>query len=149
MNDKKNLTTEFWVGLFMVFGLGSIAYLCMNIASVKIFNTGFYNVTAKFESVSGLKVGAPVELAGVSIGEVSDIDLEQTEAVMTLSIKNEFKLRDDDYFVIRTKGIIGDRFVKVIPGGSEEPLKSGASTNNTESPMEFEEIISKVIHKME
>ncbi|MBP9837177.1 MAG: outer membrane lipid asymmetry maintenance protein MlaD [Proteobacteria bacterium] len=146
---KKSLTIEFWVGIFAVLGLATSAYLSLNIASIKISNSGYYDITAEFSSVSGLKLGAPVEIAGVEVGEVSSIVLKDTSALIGLRIKNDIKLRDDDIAAIRTKGIIGDRYVKVIPGGSDKMIDSGGRLSDTESAMEFEDVIGKFIHKFE
>lgn len=146
---KKSLKTEFYVGLFFMIGLSALAYLTFNLAGMRFGNTGFYEVKAEFDSVSGLEKGASVEIAGVPIGDVDSIGLNATSAVVTLRIREEIQLRDDDIAAIRTKGIIGDRFVKIIPGGSEELIAPGSKLTDTESAVEFEEIIGKFIHKME
>ncbi|MFN8390524.1 MAG: outer membrane lipid asymmetry maintenance protein MlaD [Bdellovibrionota bacterium] len=146
---KKSFTTEFWVGVFALFGLGCFAYLAINIANIRLSSAGFYNITAQFDSVSGLKVGAPVEIAGVEIGEVSDITLDGTAANVSLRIRDGVKLRDDDIAAIRTKGIIGDRYVKLVPGGSKTAINGGGKISDTESAVEFEEVIGKLIHRFE
>ncbi len=146
---KRSFSVEFWVGVFALFGCGCFAYLAINIANMRLSNKGFYDVRAEFGSVSGLKVGAPVEIAGVEVGEVSAIDLDQTSALITLQIRENVKLRDDDIAAIRTKGIIGDRYIKIVPGGSETFVAKGAKLTDTESAVEFEEIIGKLIHRFE
>lgn len=146
---KKSLTVEFWVGIFAVVGVACFAYLALNIARMRISNAGYYDLTAEFDSVSGLKVGAPVELAGVQIGEISKIGLSDTSAVITLRIQDDVKVRDQDAAVIRTKGIIGDRYIKLVPSGSSNYLKDKQKIGETESAVEFEDIIGKLIHKME
>lgn len=146
---KKNLTVEFWVGLFVLIGLVCFSYLAINIAGMKINNTGYYTIKAVFNSVSGLKVGSPVEIAGVKVGEVTDVHLDTTEAVVTMLIKDEVLLRSDDIAQIRTKGIIGDRYIKISPGGSDSNIQKGGSINDTESAVEFEEIIGKFIHSLD
>lgn len=145
---RRRFTVEFWVGLFTLIGSGCFAYLAINIAGMRLTNAGFYQVTAVFTNVSGLTVGAPVEIAGVPVGEVSDLVLEETEAKVTLQIRNEVKLRDDDIALIRTKGIIGDRYLKISPGGAEEFIPQGGQIDDTESAVEFEEIIGKFIHSL-
>lgn len=145
----KNFTVEFWVGLFAIAGVFCFAYLAINIARIRLSNAGYYVVTAEFRSVSGLKLGAPVEIAGVEIGQVTDISLKGTDAVVSLRIHDEVKLRDDDVAAIRTKGIIGDRYIKLVPGGSSSTVAPGSQLGDTESAVEFEEIIGKLIHRME
>lgn len=146
---KKSLTVEFWVGVFCLLGLLCFGYLAISIASIRITDAGYYEVKAEFDSIAGLKSGAPVEIAGVEIGEVKSFILQSTSAVVTLRIRDDVKLRDDDIAAIRTKGIIGDRYLKIIPGGSENQLKNGGKIGDTESAVEFEEILGKLIHKFE
>ena len=146
---KRSFTVEFWVGVFMIFGVGCFAYLAINIANIRLSDSGFYNVTAEFDSVSGLKVGAPVEIAGVEVGAVNAISLDSTSALITLRISDDVKLRDDDIAAIRTKGIIGDRYIKLVPGGSTTIVNKGGKISDTESAVEFEEIIGKLIHRFE
>lgn len=146
---KRSFSVEFWVGVFALVGCGCFAYLAINIANMRLSNSGFYDVKAEFDSVSGLKVGAPVEIAGVEVGEVSDILLNDTSAVLTLQIRNNVKLRDDDIAAVRTKGIIGDRYIKIVPGGSTTAVTKGQKISDTESAVEFEEVIGKLIHRFE
>jgi len=146
---KKSFTTEFWVGVFALIGVLCFAYLAINIANIRLSNSGFYDVKAEFDSVSGLKVGAPVEIAGVEVGEVSDIALAATSALITLRIKDGVQLRDDDIAAVRTKGIIGDRYIKIVPGGSANFVPKGSKISDTESAVEFEEVIGKLIHRFE
>lgn len=146
---KKSFTAEFWVGIFALIGCVSFAYLSINLAGMKITNAGYYMVEAEFANIAGLKVGAPVEIAGVRIGEVSDISLDGTYALLTMQIRNRVKLRDDDIAQIRTKGIIGDKYIKISPGGSPEIVEAGGELSETESAVEFEDILGKIIHKLD
>ena len=146
---RRGFSLEFWVGVFAIAGVGCFGYLAINIANIRLSDAGYYDVNAEFGSVSGLKLGAPVEIAGVEIGQVSKIDLKETNAVITLRIQDQVKLRDDDIAAIRTKGIIGDRYIKLVPGGSTKLLTAGSQLTDTESAVEFEEIIGKLVHRME
>jgi phospholipid/cholesterol/gamma-HCH transport system substrate-binding protein len=148
---KKTYTLELFVGIFMIVGVGALAYLALNIAQMKFFHAGQYEVTAEFDNVSGLKLGAPVEIAGVQIGEVARLDLKGTVAKVIFTVDNEVNLRKDDFVSIRTKGIIGDRYLKVSPGASSQTLnKDGLETiTDTESTVDLEDILGKLIHKME
>lgn len=146
---KSSLGTEFWVGVFTIAGLLCFAYLSINIGGMRVSNAGYYDVSATFGNVSGLQVGAPVEIAGVQIGEVVDVALVETDALVSLKIKEETPLRDDDIAQIRTKGIIGDKYIKISPGGSEDIIESGGELSDTESAVEFEDVLGKFIHSME
>ena len=146
---RKKLTVEFLVGIFAIMGICCFAYLAVNIAGMRFFQTNTYQVIAKFDNISGLTLGATVEVAGVQIGEVSSIQLQGVEALVTMDINKGIIIRDDDIAAIRTKGIIGERFIKIVPGGSDQNIKPGGSVSDTESAIEFEEIIGKFIHRME
>ena len=143
------LTIEFFVGLFMLIGVGCLAYLAVSVAGMRIFDSGHYEVIAEFDNVSGLEPGAPVEIAGVPIGEVRKITLSETNASVSLRIRDDVPIRADDIASIRTKGIIGDRYIRISPGASTETIKSGQSLRDTESAVDIEEIVGKLIHRME
>ena len=146
---KKSLTIEFWVGIFTILGTLAFGYLSVNVAGMKFYRSGIYRIQAEFGNVAGLKVGAPVEIAGVAVGEIENIQLSDTSALVTLTINNGVSLRDDDILAIRTKGIIGDRYIKIVPGNSSKMMAKGSKFTDTESAVEFEEIIGKLIHRME
>lgn len=146
---KRSFTAEFWVGIFTILGCLCFAYLAINLASIRLTNSGYYSVSAVFSNVAGLKKGAPVEIAGVQVGDVQRIDLEDTYAKVTLQIRNEIPLRDDDIAQIRTKGIIGDKYVKLSPGGSPDHIEAGGVLTETESAVEFEDILGKFIHSLD
>jgi len=146
---NKNLAIDFYVGLFAILGVVAFGYLSINIAGIQLFKHDSYPITAEFDNISGLKTGAAVEIAGVQIGEVAKIDLSTTNALITMQIRKAVKLRDDDIAAIRTKGIIGERYVKIIPGGSDASLPVGGSILDTESAVDMEEMLGKIIHRME
>lgn len=143
------LTIDFFVGLFTLVGIACLAYLAIGIANMRLFGSNSYDVVAEFINVSGLENGAPVEIAGVPVGVVTDIKLSDTMASVTLSINNGVPIRTDDIVSIRTKGIIGDKYIRIIPGASDETVPAGGSIYDTDSPMDIEEIIGKLIHRME
>jgi len=145
---RKSYLIEFWVGVFSILGILAFSYLCFNIAGVSLGNSNSYNVLAKFSNVAGLKSGAAVEIAGVKIGNVEDISLDDIQAVVRLSIDKDNIIREDDIAQIRTKGIIGDKYIKISPGGAEETLADGGYLIDTESAIEFEELVGKFVHSM-
>lgn len=146
---RKSFTIEFWVGVFALLGVACFGFLAINIASIRLSNTGYYFITAIFDSVSGLKAGAPLEIAGVEVGQVNKIELNETSALVTFEVKEGVSLRDDDKAAIRTKGIIGDRYVKILPGASTRFLKPGEKLEDTDSAVEIEELIGKLMHRFE
>jgi phospholipid/cholesterol/gamma-HCH transport system substrate-binding protein len=147
----KKMNLEMIVGLFLLAGFASFSWLAIKMGDIKFFMEDTYPVTARFISISGLKEGATVELAGVKVGKVSDIHLDggEYEAVVELNISNEVRLQDDSIASIRTSGIIGDRYIKLTPGGSEEYLEQGDEIEETESAISLEELVSKYIFDSE
>jgi phospholipid/cholesterol/gamma-HCH transport system substrate-binding protein len=147
----KRLNIELAVGLFMIVGLLCFAYLSVRLGDVSFFENTTYPVQARFGSISGLKNGATVELAGVKIGKVESIRLDPGEyqAVVQLAIDRQVKLQEDSIASIRTSGIIGDRYVNISPGGSEDYLEPGDELEETESAINLEELVSKYIFEKE
>ncbi len=142
-----NFKLELSVGFFMLIGLSALAYIAIRLGDFEILETERYHLDARFVSSSGLKPGAFVEIGGVRIGKVSDIELdrESYESVVHLELEDDVALQDDAIASIRTEGIIGDKFVKITPGGSEIMLPTGAEILETESSISLEELISKYI----
>ena len=145
----KKINIETGVGIFIIIGLLSLAYLSVNLGDVSLFGTDQYKVTARFANVAGLKAGASVEIAGVEIGKVSNIDIDDYEAVVDLLINPEIKLQEDVIASIRTQGIIGDKYIKIKTGGAEEYIESDGEILETESAIELEELVSKYIFDKE
>jgi phospholipid/cholesterol/gamma-HCH transport system substrate-binding protein len=145
--NMKKSNLEFTVGIFLIVGLVCFSYLAIKVGGVGWFEEKTYQVKAKFNSISGLKEGANVEIAGVKVGKVEKIHLDNGlyEAVVLLSIDNRVKLQEDSIASIRTAGIIGDRFVNIKPGGSDEIIQPGGQLIETESAIILEELISKYI----
>ena len=138
-------STEVIVGIFVVIGALCIIYLTVSLGGVDLFGSPYYNVVAEFDSVSGLRAGASVEVGGVPMGKVLDISLEDYRADVTIGILKGIELSDDTIASIRTQGVIGDKFVKMTPGGSDVMLQPGDMIVDTESAISLEELISKYI----
>ncbi len=145
--NKMNIETG--VGIFLIAGLLCLGYLSTRLGDVDLFGTEQYKVQARFASVSGLREGAAVEVAGVPIGKVAKIHLDDYEAMVELKIDPEIKLQDDSIASIRTQGIIGDKYVKIKIGGSDEYIEKGGEILETESAIELEELVSKYIFEKE
>jgi len=145
----KRATLETIVGIFVFIGLLCLAYLSINLGKMELFGGDYYRVYADFDSVSGLKSGASVEVAGVGVGKVGQIILDPkngSKARVYLQIRGGIKLQDDVIAAVRTSGIIGDKFIQVKPGGSDKLLADGGRIRETESAVDLEELLSKYIH---
>jgi phospholipid/cholesterol/gamma-HCH transport system substrate-binding protein len=143
----KRINLEVIVGLFVMLGLAAFAFLAVKLGDVGNVEAGHYRLNARFQSSSGLKKGADVEMAGVIIGKVMNIrfDPEQYESVVELSLPKAIQIQDDAIASVRSTGLIGGKFIKISPGGSEELLRQGDTIYETESSVSLEELISKYI----
>ena len=143
----KNINTELVVGLFMIAGFLAFAYLSLYMGEFSIFDLKKnYSIEAEFDNVSGLKVGAGVEIAGVDIGNVAKIELAKNGlAKVELLINRDVKITKDAIASIRTQGLIGDKYIKITQGADKKMLKGGDTIFDTESAIDFEELVSKYI----
>jgi phospholipid/cholesterol/gamma-HCH transport system substrate-binding protein len=143
----KKTSVETAVGVFVLIGLISVAYLTIKLGKMEWFGDNYYTLDAQFDSVSGLKTGAQVDMAGVEIGQVAGIrlDNERQVALVSLKIRKEVILTDDVIASVKTSGLIGDKFIKLTPGGSDRLLKSGDLIIETESALDIEELVSKYV----
>jgi phospholipid/cholesterol/gamma-HCH transport system substrate-binding protein len=140
---------EMMVGAFMIIGMLCLGYLSIKLGKMELVGGDYYSVSAKFDSVSGLKPGARVEIAGVEVGKVDRIALDSKgwdQALAYLKIKSGIKIGDDVIASVRTSGIIGDKFIMLKPGGSDHFLKNNDTIRETESAIDIEDLISKFIH---
>ena len=147
----KKTSLELIVGIFLLAGFISFSWLAVKMGDINPFQNETYPVTARFTSISGLKEGSTIELAGVVVGKVSQIELDAGayEAVVHLNIDKTIELTDDSIASIRTSGIIGDKFIKLTPGGSDIFLEAGDEIDETESSISLEELVSKYIFDTE
>jgi len=147
----KKINLEMIVGVFLLAGFISFAWLAVKMGDINPFANETYPVTARFTSISGLKAGSTIELAGVIVGKVSSIELDtgDYEAVVHLSIDKQVELQDDSIASIRTAGIIGDKYIKLSPGGSDIILEAGDEIEETEPAISLEELVSKYIFDSE
>ena len=144
---KNTINTELIIGLFMIAGFLAFGYLSLQMGEFSIFDLEKnYSLEAEFDNASGLKVGAAIEIAGVGIGKVSKIELgEQGLAKVSMLIKQDILITSDAIASIRTQGLIGDKLIKIIQGADEEMLAEGEVIFDTESAVDFEELVSKYI----
>lgn len=143
----KKYTKESWVGVFVLVGLLCVGYLTIKLGKMEVIGGDDYVVQARFSSVSGLKAGAEVEVAGVRVGKVSAIQLDpQTyAALVSMRIGKDVELSEDTIASVKTSGLIGDKYIKLTPGGAPDTLADGEMIVDTESALDIEELISKYV----
>jgi phospholipid/cholesterol/gamma-HCH transport system substrate-binding protein len=133
------------VGLFLVLGVLALGYLSIRLGRVSFLGGTGYLVTADFPSVGGLKAGSGVEIAGVLIGRVETIGLADYQARVVLRLNSGVKLQDDSIASIKTKGLIGEKYIRISPGGSDKIIPANGRIREVEAPVDLEELISKYI----
>lgn len=143
----KKFDTELSVGLFMITGFLAFVYLSLQLGEFSIFSMEKnYTVRAEFNNVSGLKQGAGVEIAGVNVGKVAQVSLGEGDmAEVLLYINKEVKITEDAIASVRTQGIIGDKYIRIIQGAGEKMLENNGNIAQTESAVDIEELVSKYI----
>ena len=137
--------TNVAVGIFVVLGILALAYLSIKLGRVSFLGGSGYVITADFPSVGGLKAGSSVEIAGVEIGRVDSIGLVDYQARVVLRIGPGVQLQEDSIASIKTKGLIGEKYIRISPGGSDKAIPPGGRLREVEAPVDFEELLSKYI----
>jgi len=134
------------VGRFVLEDIACLGYLAIKLGKLEVFGASGYTVIADFPSVAGLKVGDPVEIAGVKVGRVDAMGLSEDErARLTLRLNDGVKLQDDVIASVRARGLIGDKFVLLTPGASDKIIPPGGKIRETESPPDIPDLIGKIV----
>ena len=142
-------TIEMSVGAFVAAGLLALVFLALEVSGVaEDERAETYKLTATFDDVAGLRRRAKVTVAGVKIGEVAgiDVDLEYGEALVTFEMQGKpNRLSADTGAQIVTEGILGTRYVSLLPGADEETLGDGDQIENTQGALVLEKLIGDFI----
>ncbi|TDY01099.1 outer membrane lipid asymmetry maintenance protein MlaD [Thiohalophilus thiocyanatoxydans] len=143
---------EIWVGIFVAAGLAALFMLAMQVSNLSTYsNDEGYEISARFQDTSGLKVRSPVTMAGVTIGRVKNIHFdEQTfEAVVTLRIEDQYRevLPKDTSASIYTAGLLGEKYVGLEPGGAMKVLGQGDEIRLTQDSLVLEKLIGQFISR--
>jgi len=137
---------EMIVGAFVLAGILAIAAMALQLGKVGGLGEKGYLLTATFGDVGGVREGSDVMLAGVVIGRVKQVELvDSDQAKLIMQIHDGVELTTDAIASIRTKGIIGERFVRINQGADEEALQPGDAFDDTESAINIEDLVSKYI----
>ncbi len=136
---------ELAVGIFMIAGMVCLAYLTIKLGQLEVLGDKGYEIQAVFSSSGGLKTGSSVVIAGVEVGRVKKVVLDDYQARVTMSLPLEVKIQEDAIASIKTKGLIGEKYVEISPGGLDENLEPGGVIRDTQPPIDIEQLISKYI----
>jgi phospholipid/cholesterol/gamma-HCH transport system substrate-binding protein len=143
---QPSATRDLVVGVFVAAGLAAIAYLSLQVGGLSYAGPGGFELVAVFDEVGGLRTRAPVAIAGVTVGRVEKIELDDSlRAKVTLDLDPKLQLDVDTTAAVRTSGVLGDQFIALEPSGGEELLQSGDEITYTESALSLERLIGKFV----
>jgi phospholipid/cholesterol/gamma-HCH transport system substrate-binding protein len=141
----KRIDTELLVGLFMIIGITCLTYLSIKLGRMEIIGDKGYKLYAEFSEIGGLKNGASVEIAGVEVGRVKNISLSDYQAKVELQINSEVKIQEDSIAAVKTKGLLGEKYIQISPGGDEKIIPPGGKIRETQPPLDLEKAIGNFI----
>jgi phospholipid/cholesterol/gamma-HCH transport system substrate-binding protein len=143
----KKYSLETTVGIFVVIGLLCIGYMTIKLGKIRMFGGDYYTLYAHFSSVSGIRVDSPVEINGIEVGRVEQLNIDQDKqiAMVKLRIEKGIKVYEDAIASIKTSGLIGDKLITIDPGGGSDILKPGGMITETNSPLDIEDLIGKYV----
>lgn len=134
---------ELAVGVFLLIGIFSLIYISVKLGKLEVLGHEGYTLYASFENAGGLKSGASVEIAGVKIGTVGSVQLNNYQALVGLTITKNVKIQDDAIASIKTAGLLGEKYLEITPGASDRILRNGGSIRETESAIDIQDLIAK------
>ena len=141
----KKFDVELCVGLFMILGILCLGYLSIKLGKLEVLGSRGYEVEAVFSNGGGIKSGSTVVIAGVEIGRVKKVSLDDYQALVVMDLAPDVKIQEDAIASIKTRGLIGDKFIEITPGGAEEMIGPGGKIRDTQSAIDFEELISNYV----
>ncbi|RLC27527.1 MAG: outer membrane lipid asymmetry maintenance protein MlaD [Deltaproteobacteria bacterium] len=141
----RKFDVELAVGLFMIAGILCLGYLTIRLGKMEVLGGKGYELRAVFANSGGLKTGAPVVIAGVEVGRVKRIVLHDYQAEVFLNLPAGVKVQADAIASVKTKGLIGEKYVEITAGGSDEILKAGDLIRETEPAVDLEQLISNYV----
>jgi phospholipid/cholesterol/gamma-HCH transport system substrate-binding protein len=141
----KKFDLELAVGLLIIAGIICLGYLSIKLGKMEVWGGKGYDVDAIFSDVGGLKIGASIEIAGVEVGRVKSITLDNYQARVVLNLSENVKLQEDAIASIKTKGLIGEKYIEITPGGLAKVIPPGGRIRETQAAVDLEELISKFV----
>jgi phospholipid/cholesterol/gamma-HCH transport system substrate-binding protein len=140
----KKIDLEVAVGFFLLIGIFALGYISVRLGKLEVLGSKGYTVYAEFSEAGGIKPGASIQIAGVTVGRVSGIRLDKNyEALVSCEINKGVRLQEDAIASIKTSGLIGEKFVQISPGASEKYIPDGGKIRETEAAIDIEALISK------
>jgi phospholipid/cholesterol/gamma-HCH transport system substrate-binding protein len=141
----KKFDIELTAGLFMLAGILCLSYISIRLGKMDFFGSNEYEITADFSNIGGLRVGSSIVIAGVDIGRVKSITLNDYEARVAMRIERGVRLQADSIASIKTRGLIGEKYVEITPGGSDKMISPGERIKETEPAVDLESLLAKYV----
>jgi len=141
----KRFDLELAVGIFIIAGGIALSYLSIRLGNLEFVGKKGYDVYAIFSNTGGLKNGSSIEIAGVDVGKVTSVSLDQYQARVVMNLKDEVKIQEDVIASIKTRGLIGEKYIEITPGGSDKMLAPGERIRETQPAVDIEGLISKFV----
>src|SRR5713101_1434225 len=138
--------TQFLVGIFALAGIAALLFLSARLGRVEFFPMPGYTLYANFDNISGLKSGDQVQIAGVGVGKVATITLQDNRAHVALHINDGVQIDDEAFAAIKSSGIIGDKFIAIALGPGDRTLTDGNVIRHTQSSVVLEDLIGQLIN---
>jgi phospholipid/cholesterol/gamma-HCH transport system substrate-binding protein len=139
----KRFDLELMVGLFIIVGIICLGYLSIKLGKMEVVGGKGYEIYAIFSNIGGLRTGSSIEIAGVDVGRVKSITLDNYQAHVVLDLPGSVKIQEDAIALVKTKGLIGEKYIEITPGGSEKIIQPGGRIRETQPAVDLEELISK------
>lgn len=139
----KKFDLELMVGLFIIAGIICLGYLSIKLGKMEVVGGKGYEIYAIFSNIGGLRTGSSIEIAGVDVGRVKSITLDNYQAHVVLDLPWSLKIQEDAIALVKTKGLIGEKYIEITPGGSEKIIQPGGRIRETQPAVDLEELISK------
>ena len=140
---------DIWVGLFVVIGLLAAFFLALKVGNMNAVSFApTYKISARFDNIGGLKPRAPVKSAGVVVGRIANISFDDKtyQATVVMTIENSYKFPKDSAAKILTSGLLGEQYVGLEAGGSDDMLADGGRLSQTQSAVVLENLISQFLY---
>ena len=142
----RRVNMETAVGLFLLAGILCLAYLSIRLGKLELTGGDTVPVTARFSSVAGLQAGTDVEIAGVPVGKVDSISIQEYQAVVGMRIRKGIGLPEDTIASVKTRGLIGDVYISLSPGASDRMIPPGGRIRETEAALDLGGLIGQFVH---
>ena len=141
----RKFDVELAVGFFLLIGVICLGYLSFKLGKMEVVGTKGYDISAVFSNSGGIKAGSGIVIAGVDVGRVRNIALDNYQARVVMHFPTAIKIQEDSIASIKTKGLIGEKYIEITPGASEKTIPPGGKIRDTQPAVDLEDLISKYV----